>query len=730
MWRTVAVLAVLSWGVVSSGANADEQAAELALPSAATAPPLPPVEAVAEQMTAIEADFSRLSALPASSANEFRQRLDALKDRLRPDYRPASSDKLELHMVGVHEGVLRDTARREASVRVTHTGARVILCLCAYNPVEWHLDVGPNVQLAQVIVSGYEPQTLVGAPQGVPVAIYTPTQSGESLGYAYARARADSDDSFPALAAALLDKTNLPVMTMQGDYTAPKSDIIVGPESAAWRSELVRDDVAALAAEVAKVRRTALWKDFNDLKFSALRSEGRRPGGPGYSFGRYSLAGPLLDTHQAIPRQAQRVSMATIDPKRPTHYVWTSEGLVRLELGAGDNRYIQVGEGDREWPGMRGLTFDTRRRRVVLASGGDRKLFRYEPDANRWLPPVALEDSRLDALAYHEDQDKLFALVIDHSGELSGLQLLRFDAEGKQEDRRSIKGLRDGYVGRFGGNLQLAAAGKHLVVLIEHRDRRRLFGPNHGPTVSNRAYVIDPASAEVVFSSSFGAQPELAAQPKPDVVGHLAPVPTLLKQPTWEDTVRELPRPAVHRNAANGHYYEFLSLNRSIPWTEARLIAGGRTYEGRTGYLATITSPEESDFLAKHFGSRGSAWIGATDEEQEGEWKWVTGPEAGTLFWRGTAEGEATGFHKWGRSENLNEPNNCVSDGLGENFCVWNWSRGEENDPGYWNDVRGEWFESNLLIEFSDAPAATGNSPATATPPANEQDAPPPAAPE
>ena len=99
------------------------------------------------------------------------------------------------------------------------------------------------------------------------------------------------------------------------------------------------------------------------------------------------------------------------------------------------------------------------------------------------------------------------------------------------------------------------------------------------------------------------------------------------------------------------HFYEFVS-NQGITWQDARIAAENRTYFGRQGYLATLTSKEESDFAGKQASSAG--WIGGTDEETEGVWKWVTGPEAGTNFWNGQVNGSTPNFANW----NENEPNN------------------------------------------------------------------------
>lgn len=102
------------------------------------------------------------------------------------------------------------------------------------------------------------------------------------------------------------------------------------------------------------------------------------------------------------------------------------------------------------------------------------------------------------------------------------------------------------------------------------------------------------------------------------------------------------------------HYYEFVS-DLGITWTNAKLAAENRTYYGLQGYLATISDRDEALFVGKQ--ASGTGWIGGTDEESEGVWKWVTGPERGTVFWNGAENGSTPNFAFWNNSEpnNLNK---------------------------------------------------------------------------
>jgi radical SAM superfamily enzyme YgiQ (UPF0313 family) len=102
-----------------------------------------------------------------------------------------------------------------------------------------------------------------------------------------------------------------------------------------------------------------------------------------------------------------------------------------------------------------------------------------------------------------------------------------------------------------------------------------------------------------------------------------------------------------------GNFYMYES-QKDIPWNKARSDAKSRELFGVSGHLVNITSEEENQFIGENVEAP-FAWIGLSDMDGEGIWRWMDGPEAGQVAWEAdVADGDpiplnTSGINKVGR---------------------------------------------------------------------------------
>jgi outer membrane protein OmpA-like peptidoglycan-associated protein len=161
--------------------------------------------------------------------------------------------------------------------------------------------------------------------------------------------------------------------------------------------------------------------------------------------------------------------------------------------------------------------------------------------------------------------------------------------------------------------------------------------------------------------------------------------------------------PGLAYNSPTGHFYKGV-VAAGVTYAQADAAAKASTYQGQRGYLVTVTSSQEQDFVNSKVNAQ-NVWIGGTDSAVEGVWRWDPNggsPEAGDAFWRASCTTSTTSstcaattsyssagslvtddginYANWCNSE----PNNSDSGRGGEDHLLTKWNSGT-----CWNDYNG-----------------------------------------
>lgn len=126
----------------------------------------------------------------------------------------------------------------------------------------------------------------------------------------------------------------------------------------------------------------------------------------------------------------------------------------------------------------------------------------------------------------------------------------------------------------------------------------------------------------------------------------------------------------------DGHHFKIF--NDHLTWREAQDLC-----EENDGHLVTLETADKYDEIVKAIEEDGIQnwhyWLGATDEEREGEWKWVTGD---AVF---------SGFTRWDNTTNQPNDSEKTDPVNGEDYMEMQATTGDDGlEYMTWNDICNE----------------------------------------
>jgi hypothetical protein len=143
----------------------------------------------------------------------------------------------------------------------------------------------------------------------------------------------------------------------------------------------------------------------------------------------------------------------------------------------------------------------------------------------------------------------------------------------------------------------------------------------------------------------------------------------------------------------NGHYYDVVpgpgTTFQRITWDQANVAAQSGLFLGVHGYLATITSSAESQFVSTLLTDPGFgfAWLGgfqpSGSPEPDSNWQWITS--------------ETWSFTNW----DTEEPNNFYAGDVGGPLAGSPEDALHSRPGGKWNDLPHNAFLPGYLVEYA-----------------------------
>lgn len=393
----------------------------------------------------------------------------------------------EVHLVSIYEG-FEQTGDQihgpKALVHVDRPGKRVTLVLTSYSGATWHVTTSKNTHIRKVILGGYQQQAVEGVPKSTEITKAWRGQSRTPLYYSHKPV----GPKFRQLIKQIHGLTGRELVSFHGRYR-PEPDTPFVIDKIQKNPQLsVNYPQPTPVAE--------LPPDARDVTFTAHHyAAGRYPHDLASSFGEYTVTGPVEKSLKPLPKGVGRIAY---DPNDKLYYGISGHGVVQIDMDSKDVKPIELGlDVPRlSWPCE--ITYDTKRRRVVLgSSGGGGYLYAYSTENEEWSV-ISKRPGALDAFVYSPSDDFFYGVLFEYSEEGNVASLAKVNAEGALVSRLPLgPPIHPGSLNTGPGvcTTQVAIAGKFIAILASPGG----LGRNNLDAAS--VYLVDPDTKQVWLTS-------------------------------------------------------------------------------------------------------------------------------------------------------------------------------------------------------------------------------------
>jgi hypothetical protein len=283
--------------------------------------------------------------------------------------------------------------------------------------------------------------------------------------------------------------TKSELASYHGDYQS-RSD-------APFLIDKIQDDPRLSVNYPQPISRDKMPADARDITFVANRYvAGLRSHELSSSFGEYSVFGPKVNSLKPLPKGVSRI---TYDPDHKMHYGISGHGMVQVNMASNETKQIDLGLSvpRLSWPCE--ITYDTKRKRVILgSSGGGGFFYAYSTETQQWTV-ISKRPGALDAFVYSPLDDFIYGVLFDHGEDGNVASLAKVNSEGAIVSRIPLgPPIEPGCLKNGPGvcTTQVAIAGKYIAILAApggHGDEHELDAAS--------IYLVDPNTKQIWLTS-------------------------------------------------------------------------------------------------------------------------------------------------------------------------------------------------------------------------------------